>query len=220
MLNNKKLIPVAAVPLIGLILLVAAMMSAGASPTQGVRVPPGAIVDSPNSRMANDTPPRPVPAAPALSPATQPGAVTEDFSGQALDAWQTTGDGPTTWVARDGRLQEDLPLVDGPSDQNTLFVTKDTKFTNGSIETELYATAGSPVGVVLRGSDQGYYRITLDMNVSTNTKSESANRAHNSHQRRSYSDRAFLCLPWLQSGTVAGSTGLCPGQYHHRIGRW
>jgi len=170
MLNNKKLIPVAAVPLIGLILLVAAMMSAGASPTQGVRVPPGAIVDSPNSRMANDTPPRPVPAAPALSPATQPGAVTEDFSGQALDAWQTTGDGPTTWVARDGRLQEDLPLADGPSDQNTLFVTKDTKFTNGSIETEFYATAGSPVGVVLRGSDQGYYRVTLDMNVSTNTE--------------------------------------------------
>jgi hypothetical protein len=174
MIKNKKLVPVAAIPVIGLILLVAAMMSAGAAPapTQGVHVPPGALVVSPNAHMANDTPPPPVPAAPALPPATGPVAISEDFSSPDLSAWQTTGDAPTTWVARDGRLQQDLPLEDGPSDQSSLFVTKDSKFTNGTIETEFYATSGSPVGVVLRGSDQGYYRITLNMNVSTNSESK------------------------------------------------
>jgi hypothetical protein len=49
-------------------------------------------------------------------------------------------------------------------------VTKDSTFANGTIETEFYPTAGSPVGVVVRGSDSGYYNVVLNMNVSTNTQ--------------------------------------------------
>jgi len=171
-LNNKKLVPVAAIPLVALILLVAAMMSTGAAPQQGIHVPPGAIVDSPNARMANDTPPRPVPAAPNLPTAAQPGAVTETFDGGPLDAWQGISDSSVNWVPRGGRLQEDLPITQSPSDDQALFVTKDTSFANGTIEAEFYPTAGSPVGMVVRGSGQGYYNIVLNMNVSTNTASK------------------------------------------------
>lgn len=170
--KNKKVVPVVAIPLVALVLLVAAMMSAGAAPTGGVHVPPGAIVDSPNARMANDTPPRPVPAAPQLPTAAQPGAVTETFDGGPLDAWQGISDASVNWVPRDGRLQEDLPITQGPSENQALFVTKDTTFANGTLEAEFYPTAGSPVGMVVRGSDQGYYNIVLDMNVSTNTVSK------------------------------------------------
>jgi hypothetical protein len=171
-LNNKKVVPVVAIPLVALILLVAAMMSAGAAPTGGIHVPPGAIVDSPNARMANDTAPRPVPAAPQLPTAAQPGAVTETFDGGPLDAWQGISDASVNWVASEGRLQEDLPITQGPSEDQALFVTKDTGFANGTIEAEFYPTAGSPVGMVVRGSDHGYYNIVLNMNVSTNTVSK------------------------------------------------
>ncbi len=115
-LNNKKLVPVAAIPLVALIFLVAAMMSAGAAPTAGVHVPPGAIVDSPNARMANNSAPRPVPVAPALPNAAQPGAVTETFDGAPLTAWQGISDSSVNWVAGNGRLQEDLPITQGPSE--------------------------------------------------------------------------------------------------------
>ena len=169
---NKKLIPVA-IPFVALVLLVAAMMSVGAQPNQGVHVPPGAIVESPNARMANDSPKRAVPTAPDL-PAGQAGALTETFDGKPLDLWRGITDSPVTWVAKDGRLQQSLPLIEEPSEMPALFVTKDTGFANGTIETYYYATGGSPLGVVLRGSDQGYYRVLLHMNVPSNTISKAS----------------------------------------------
>ncbi|MEO8287194.1 MAG: family 16 glycoside hydrolase [Chloroflexota bacterium] len=168
---NKKLIPVA-VPLVALILLVAAIMSVGAQPKQAVNVPAGAIVDSPNAVMANDTPKKAVPDAPALPTAAQPGAVTESFDSASLDNWRGTSESTVQWVAKDGRLQKELPASDGPSSAPALFVSKDTGFSDGTIETFYYATSGEPVGIVLRGSDAGYYRVVLYMNVSTNTASK------------------------------------------------
>jgi hypothetical protein len=167
---NKKLIPVA-IPLGLLVLLVAAMMSVGAQPNPSVHIPSGDIVESPNARMANDTPRRAVPAAPGL-PAGQAGALTETFDGKTLDAWRGITDSPITWVAKDGRLQEYLSLADETSDDPALFVTKDSGFANGTVETYFYATGGGPVGIVLRGSDQGYYRVLLHMNVPSNTMSK------------------------------------------------
>jgi Domain of Unknown Function (DUF1080) len=167
---SKKLIPVA-VPIVALVLLVAAMMSVGAQPKQGVHIPPGAIVQSPNAVMSNDTPKRPVPAAPSLS-AAQPGALSESFDGRSLDAWRGVTDSAITWVAQDGRLQQFLPLTEEPADVPALFVSKDAGFVDGTVEAQVYATAGSPVGLVFRGSDAGYYRLVVDMNVPTNTQSK------------------------------------------------
>jgi hypothetical protein len=166
---NKKLIPVA-IPFVALILLVAAIMSVGAQPKAAVNIPPGDIVVSPNARM-NEVPRKAVPAAPSLG-ADQPGALSETFEGKSLDAWRGITDSPITWVAKDGRLQQELPLAESPSDLPALFVSKDANFADGSVEAHFYATGGQPVGLVLRGSDQGYYRVVLYMNVSTNTVSK------------------------------------------------
>jgi len=146
------------------------MMSVGAQPKPAVNIPPGDIVVSPNAQM-NETPRKPVPAAPSLTNATA-GALTETFDGKALDAWRGITDSPVTWVAKDGRLQQYLALEDEPSDDPVLFVSRDASFGDGSVEAYYYSTGGQPVGIVLRGSDQGYYRVLLYMNVSTNTVSK------------------------------------------------
>jgi len=151
-------------------MLVAAMMSVGAQPKPAVNIPAGDIVVSPNAQM-NETPRKAVPAAPSLTDA-QAGALTETFDGKALDAWHGITDSPVTWVAQDGRLQQYLPLEDEPSDLPVLFVSKDANFGDGTVEAYYYSSGGQPVGIVLRGSDQGYYRVLLHMNVSTNTVSK------------------------------------------------
>lgn len=163
MMISKKLIPVA-IPIVALLLLVASIATLGAKPKTAVRIPPGLIVDSPNAQMANDTPRKPVPTAPNLPPATQPGALTETFDGGALDSWRGLTDANIQWIAKDGRLQQNLPLEETPSEQVALFVTKDTSFSSGSVESYFYPTGGTPLGIVLRGSDAGYYRVTLYLN--------------------------------------------------------
>jgi hypothetical protein len=115
-----------------------------------------------------ETPRKPVPDAPALTDSPAPGAVVAAFDGSSVEGWQSVNDSATTWVAREGRLQLDIPQSELPSEQNALFVSRDTKLTDSSVETYFYATAGSPLGIVLRGSSSGYYRVALHMNVSTN----------------------------------------------------
>jgi len=165
---NKKLIPVV-VPIVALLLLAGAMMSVAAQPKAGINVPPGDIVVSPNANMANDTPRKPVPAAPSLTGAL-PGAATETFDGSPLSAWRGITDSAIKWVAQDGRLQEYLAVADEPADVPALFVSTDANFTSGTAEAYVYPTAGSPVGIVLRGSDQGYYRVTIFPNVTSNSQ--------------------------------------------------
>jgi hypothetical protein len=113
---------------------------------------------------------KPVPQAPALTDSGKPGASVSAFDGSSVDGWRGINEANTTWVARDGRLQQSVP--DLPSEKNALFVTNDTSFADGTVETYFYATAGSPLGIVLRGTESGYYRVTLHMNVSTNQVSK------------------------------------------------
>jgi hypothetical protein len=120
--------------------------------------------------MAGDTQPKAVPQAPALPSTSQPVALTETFDDAALDGWHGITDANMTWQALDGRLQQNLP--DMPTEQNTLFVTTDTSFADGSAEAYFYATAGNPLGMVVRGSGDGYYRVVLFFNVNTNQVSK------------------------------------------------
>jgi hypothetical protein len=159
---DKKLL---VVPIAALLLLGAGVTAMGAQSNTGMRVPPGELVDSPNARMANDTPPRAVPAAPGLPTGSQPGQVTESFDGSSLDAWLAITEGPANWVARDGRLQQEIPMNDLPTEDVSMLVSRDTNFADGSIETYVYPTAGTPLGIVLRGSNGGHYRVVLHMNI-------------------------------------------------------
>ena len=164
---NRLLIPVVA-----LLLLAGAAITLGAQPKPGYRIPAGELVDSPNAASMPETARNPVPEAPALADAPQPGTSVASFDGSSVDGWQGINESGVNWVAREGRLQQEIPQSDLPSEQNALFVTRDANFADGSVETYFYATAGSPLGIVLRGSATGYYRVALHMNVSTNQVSK------------------------------------------------
>jgi Domain of Unknown Function (DUF1080) len=156
---SKRLIPIGVV---ALLLLVAAAIVAGASQTPGVRVPPGAIVDSPNANANPGLPNPPVPDAPALAPAQGDVLFYDSFS-NGLDRWESLSSAPGTWQAREGRLQQ-LGDANGDvttSDQQAAFVVKDLKMDNAVLEAQVYAVSGSPVGVLLRGSEAGFYRLSL-----------------------------------------------------------
>src|SRR5689334_13327113 len=96
---NKKLILVVA-----LLVIAVSVVTLGASPTTGVRVPPGAIIVSPNAR-AGAHKEMVIPNAPALPASQAPVALQEDFSG-SLGNWQTVQTAAATWGVRDGRLQQ------------------------------------------------------------------------------------------------------------------
>jgi hypothetical protein len=159
LMSSRKLIPVV-VPLAALVLLVAALVNVGAQPKPGVRIPPGEIVDSPNAQSMSETPRRPVPDAPSL-PVGAGSAIVTSFDGSSLDNWRGITETKVDWVAENGRLQQRLPLSESPAYEPILLVSRDENFTDGSIETFAYPTSGSPVGIVLRGSDKGYYRVVL-----------------------------------------------------------
>jgi hypothetical protein len=142
----------------------------GAQPKVNYNIPAGEIVDSPNASAMVETPRKAVPAAPALTDAVQPGASVSGFDGSSTEGWQGINQSNITWVAREDRLQQSVP--DLPSEQTAMFVSKDSNFTDGSVETYFYATAGSPLGIVLRGSATEYYRVTFHMNVNTNNVSK------------------------------------------------
>lgn len=167
-MSSRKLIPVV-VPIAALMLLVAALANVGAQPKPGIRIPPGEIVTAPNAQSLPEVARRPVPAAPDL-PSSGQGAQAVTFSGDSLDGWQGVTDTKIEWVAQDGRLQQSRPLSEIPTYEPMLFVTRDTSFEDGSVETMFYPTSGSPVGVVLRGNGQGYYRVVLNMSLQTNDK--------------------------------------------------
>lgn len=162
---NRMLIPVLA-----LLLIAGGVITMGAQPKPAYRIPAGDIVDSPNASAMVETPRKAVPQAPALTEAVQPGASVTGFDGSSTEGWQGINESNITWVARENRLQQSVP--DLPTEQTSMFVSKDSNFADGSVETYFYATAGSPLGIVLRGSESGYYRVTLHMNVSTNNVSK------------------------------------------------
>ena len=137
----------------------------GASQPTGVLVPPGAIVDSPNAG-ANPGVPNPPPgqAAPA-APATTDVLFYDDFS-KGLDGWESLSSAAGRWVAADGVLQQrgDANGDVTTQEDNAVLLVKNsiaTSIDNGVIEAAIYPLSGSPVGVVFRGSDAGYYRLSL-----------------------------------------------------------
>jgi 3-keto-disaccharide hydrolase len=165
----KRVIPVAAL----LLIVVGAFALAGAqqAPGSGVRVPPGDIVESPNARNGSMSSPRQqVPQAPALPPATGPVAFSADFSQGSLDAWRPLvsaplGAVPSSWVAKDGRLQQRGDAQGEVANDAAILLVKDVTFSDGTLDAQVYPTSGEPVGLVLRGSDAGYYRLTLYPNL-------------------------------------------------------
>jgi hypothetical protein len=168
-MSIKKVIPVAAL----LLIVVGAFALAGAQPAPGagVRVPPGDIVESPNARNGSMANPRQqVPLAPALPPATGSVAFSADFSQSSLDAWRPLVSTPlgavqSTWVAKDGRLQQRGDAQGEVSNDAAILLVKDVTFSDGTLDAQVYPTSGEPVGLVLRGSDAGYYRLTLYPNL-------------------------------------------------------
>jgi hypothetical protein len=162
------------IPVVALLLVVgAAFVLAGAqqAPGSGVRVPPGDIVESPNARNGSmDNPRQQVPQAPALPPANGSVAFSADFSQSSLDAWRPLvstplGAVPSTWVARDGRLQQRGDAQGEVANDAAILLVKDVTFMDGTLDAQVYPTSGEPVGLVLRGSDAGYYRLNLYPNL-------------------------------------------------------
>jgi hypothetical protein len=168
-MSIKKVIPMAAL----LLIVAAAFALAGArqAPGSGVRVPPGDIVESPNARNGSMANPRQqVPLAPALPAATGSVAFSADFSQATLDAWRplvstSLGAVPSTWVAKEGRLQQRGDAQGEVSNDAAILLVKDVTFTDGTLDAQVYPTSGEPVGLVLRGSDAGYYRLNLYPNL-------------------------------------------------------
>lgn len=154
---NKKIVPVVAI-----LMLLAAVVAFGASQSRSVSVPPGELVESPNARVNGNVPRPPVPDAPALPAASMQLAFSDDFGKSSLDGWQTVESAPGKWVTRDGRLVQGGDTDGDPADEDALFVAKDVVFTDGILEAAIYPTSGSPVGLAFRGTDAGYYRVVLN----------------------------------------------------------
>ncbi len=158
MVNNKKLILVVALMMVAI-----GVVSLGARQSQGVTVPPGPIVKSPNASAGMTKAPA-VPDAPALPESSSPAVFQEGFSGN-LDGWQTVQTAPATWGARDGRLQQWGDANGESVDEPSVLAIKGLSVSNGRVEAHIFPTAGTPVGLVFRGSDAGYYRLDLYPNL-------------------------------------------------------
>ena len=159
---NKKIVPVVAI-----LMLLAAVVAVGASQSRSVSVPPGEIVESPNARVNGNAPRPPVADAPDMPAASMQLVFSDDFGKSSLDGWQTVESAPGIWVAREGRLMQGGDTDGDPADEDALFVAKDVVFTDGILEAAIYPTSGSPVGLAFRGTDAGYYRVVLNRRNST-----------------------------------------------------
>ncbi len=155
---NKKLILV-----IALMLVVVGVISFGARPTAGVKVPPGPIVVAPNA-LANAHPDKAIPDAPTLPVAAAPVVIQDDFSA-GLDKWETVQTAAANWGVRDGRLQQWGDASGEPVDEPSVLAVKDVTLGDGKVEASIFPTGGSPVGIAFRGSDAGYYRLDLYPNL-------------------------------------------------------
>ena len=160
---NKKL---ASILIATVALAIVGVISLGARQQQGVRVPPGAIVESPNARSSNRPAPV-VPDAPALPSTSSPIAFQEDFSSN-LGNWQTVQSAPATWGARDGRLQQWGDAQGEPVDEPSVLAINNLSVGNGRIEAYIYPMGGDGLGLAFRGSDAGYYRVELYQNLRGN----------------------------------------------------
>jgi hypothetical protein len=155
---RKKMITAAA-----LFLVAATAVIAGASQIVGQQEPPAQVVQPAGAVTDAGVSAPAVPVAPSLPPAAGQVAFSDTFDGAKLDGWRTLPEAEGRWAAHEGRLQQwgtaDAELADDP----TILVAGNTAVTDGIFEAQVFPTSGAPVGVVFRGSDAGYYRLTLLM---------------------------------------------------------
>ncbi len=142
------------------LLVLTTAVALGASQTMQTQVPPAAIVESPNAR-ANPGQPRPtVYPAPGLPDASAPVEYYTDF-GKGLDGWQSLPSAQARWEVTQGRLVQAGDTSGDIADEDAVLIISGVTFKDGTIEAHVYPTSGAPVGLVFRGSDAGYYRLTL-----------------------------------------------------------
>lgn len=149
-------------PMLTLLLLTVAVATVGASRIFTQQVPPGQIIVATGAAQSDDKGLSEAPSAPTLPTAKAAVIFSDSFDEPALKGWQTLPGDLAAWVARDGRLQQ-WGAADGAiSNDHTVLVAKDSNLeNNGIFEVLAYPTSGEPIGVVFRGSDSGYYRLTL-----------------------------------------------------------
>ncbi|MEA2573454.1 MAG: hypothetical protein QOH93_752, partial [Chloroflexia bacterium] len=160
-MSLKKLAPVLVV---ALILLTTAAIIVGATGSQQVKVPQGGIVESPNARngvVDNGVPT--IPDAPK-SEAARPGdPFSDDFStdsGVNGGRYESLASAPGSWKIKNNRLQQRGDESEDLSDAPAVLTVKGVTFADNTISAQIYGIA-MPVGLVFRGSDAGYYRLTL-----------------------------------------------------------
>jgi len=155
---NKKTLPLAA-----LALLVAAAVLAGASQVIGQQQPAGQVINY--AGAPTDNGPAVVPAAPALPAASGQVTFGDAFDNAQLPAWRTLTDAPGTWAVVDSHLEQWGDADRQPSDDASVYVAAGSALSNGTFEAQVYPTSGEALGVVFRGSDNGYYRLTIAPNL-------------------------------------------------------
>ncbi|HEX8230314.1 MAG TPA: hypothetical protein VF826_13500 [Chloroflexia bacterium] len=160
-MSLKRLAPVLAV---ALLLLATAAVIVGATGSQQVKVPQGGIVESPNARggMVDNGVPT-IPDAPKSEPARPGEPFSDDF---ATDTdvkggrYESLASAPGSWKIKSNRLQQRGDESEDLSDAPAVLLVKGVTFANNSVSAQIYGIA-MPVGLVFRGSDAGYYRLTL-----------------------------------------------------------
>lgn len=157
-MSLKRLAPVLAV---ALLLLTTAAFIVGATGSHQVGVPKGAIVESPNAREGVvDTGAPAIPDAPKAEPARPGGPFADDFSADSAGRYETLASAPGAWKIKSNRLQQRGTEDDDLSDSPAVLTVKGVTFADNSLSAQVYGIA-MPVGLVFRGSDAGYYRLTL-----------------------------------------------------------
>jgi hypothetical protein len=110
-----------------------------------------------------------IPVAPALPAAQGTVIFNDDFAGakdkSTPDGWQSLANFPGTWVAYKGRIEQWGNIDRETTSDPTILVAKSATFADGVYETQVFPMSGEVVGVVFRGSDAGYYRLSLYPNL-------------------------------------------------------
>jgi hypothetical protein len=157
-MSLKRLAPVLAV---ALLMLTAVAVIVGATGAQQYKVPAGGIVDSPNARAGVvDKGVPTIPDAPKAEPASPGRPFADDFSADSGSKYEALASAPGSWKIKGNRLQQRGDETEDLSDAPAVLTVKGVTFADNSLSAHIYGIA-MPVGLVFRGSEAGYYRLTL-----------------------------------------------------------
>lgn len=170
MMFNKRLL---AVPACAVLLVAGIATALNTTGTRAVTppsifIPNGAIVTSPNAyKGVVDTGVPQVPDAPVLAAAPSNAKLNDDFSSNDLSANYQALDN-STWKVQNGRLQQHGGYDEELGDTPAVIAAKSVTFGDNSLSAQVFPVA-MPAGVVFRGSDSGYYRVSLLRNQANNS---------------------------------------------------